>query len=149
MESRRSRHSDTLQRYDQLLIGQPEQAPRRRVLRRMAEPNNPLQPGDWDAVKCLSDRIILHALYSDLRGLPPSFAEQLQEAARRGGYYLPHVILAFFWIQENGSVLALPEGFIDAVYRANAEIINSDPMKVSDLRLEVAAFLYLVGKCCR
>ena len=138
--------ADALQRYDRVLIEQPEQAPLRRVLRRFADRNNPLQPEDWDAVTNPSDRLIVCALYCDRLGLPSSFAEMLHKAASAGGYYLPHVILTWFWMQENGCGLALPEGFMGGVYSASAAIINNDPMMVSDLRLEVAAFLYLVGQ---
>ena len=35
---------------------------------------------------------------------------------------------------------------MDRVYSASAAIINNDPTIVSDLRLEVAAFLHLVGQ---
>jgi hypothetical protein len=135
--------ADALQRYDQLLIEEPEQAPLRRVLRRFADPANPLQPDDWDAVTEPSDRILVCALYCDRLKLPGSFAEALRKAASAGGYNLPHVILTWFWTRENRCVLALPDGFIDAVFKANAAIVNEDPTIVSDLRLEAAAFLYL------
>jgi hypothetical protein len=141
--------ADALQRYDRVLNEQPEQAPLRRVLRRFADRDNPLQPDDWDAVTLQSDRIMVCALYCDRLGLPPSFAEMLHKAASAGGYYLPHVILAWFWIQENGCGLVLPEGFMDRVYGASAAIINDEPTIVSDLRLEVAAFLHLVGQGAR
>jgi len=135
-----------LQRYDRVLIEQPEQAPLRRVFRRIADRNNPLQPEDWDAVTLQSDRLIVCALYCDRLGLPASFAAMLQKAANAGGYYLPHVILTWFWIRENGGALALPEGFMEGVYRASAAMINDNPLMVSDLRLEVAAFLHLAGQ---
>jgi hypothetical protein len=138
--------ADALQRYDRVLIEQPEQAPLRRVLRRFADRDNPLQPDDWDAVTDPSDRLLICALYCDRLGLPRSFAEMLHKAASAGGYYLPHVMLVWFWIRENDCSLALPEGFMDRVYRASAAIINIDPTIVSDLRLEVAAFLHLVGQ---
>ena len=135
-----------LQRYDRVLIEQPEQAPLRRVFRRIADRNNPLQPEDWEAVTLQSDRLIVCALYCDRLGLPASFAAMLQKAANAGGYYLPHVILTWFWIRENGGALALPEGFMEGVYRASAAMINDNPLMVSDLRLEVAAFLHLAGQ---
>jgi len=138
--------ADALQRYDRVLIEQPEQAPLRRVLRRFADRDNPLRPEDWDAVTLQSDRILVCALYCDRLGLPASFVEMLHKAASAGGYYLTHVILVWFWIQKNGCGLALPEGFMDRVYSASAAIINNDPTMVSDLRLEVAAFLRLVGQ---
>ena len=138
--------ADALQRYDRVLIEQPEQAPLRRVLRRFAARDNPLQPDDWDAVTLQSDRILVVALYCDRLGLPRSFPETLHKAASAGGYYLPHVILAWFFIRENGCALTLPEGFMERVYAASAAIIDDDPLTVSDLRLEVAAFLHLAGQ---
>lgn len=138
--------ADALQRYDRVLIDQPEQAPLRRVLRRFADRDNPLRPEDWDAVTLQSDRMLVCALYCDRLGLPASFAEMLQKTASAGGYHLTHVILIWCWIQDNGCELSLPEGFMDGVLRASAAIINADPMIVSDLRLEAAAFLHLVGQ---
>jgi hypothetical protein len=138
--------ADALQRYDRVLTEQPEQAPLRRVLRRFADRDNSLQPDDWDAVTDPSDRLLVCALYCDRVGLPRSFAEMLHKAASAGGYYLPHVILVWFWIRENGCSVALPDGFMQRVYKASAAIIDHDPSIVSDLRLEVAAFLHLVGQ---
>ena len=110
--------ADALQRYDQRLIEQPETAALLRVLRRFADRETPLQPDDWDAVTTPSDRILVSALYCDRVGLPGSFPEVLQNAAKAGGYNLPHVILTLVRIQENGCALPLPDGFIEAVYRA-------------------------------
>jgi hypothetical protein len=39
----------------------------------------------------------------------------------------------------------LSEGFIEDVYRANAELVNSDQV-VNEVELEAAAFLYLAGQ---
>jgi len=138
--------ADALQRYDDVLAEQPEQAPLRRVLRRFADRDNPLRPDDWDSVTDPSDRLLVCALYCDRVGLPRSFAEMLRKAASAGGYYLPHVMLVWFWIRENGCAFELPAGFMDRVYEASAAIIDHDPTIVSDLRLEVAAFLNLVGQ---
>jgi hypothetical protein len=138
--------ADALQRYDEVLADQPQQAPLRRVLRRVADRNNPVNADDWASVVHPSDRITVSALYCDQLGFPPSFAEALTNAFSQGGYYFPHVLLAEFWIHENGCTLSLPRGFVDDVYRANAAIIHNDPTKVTDLTLEAAAFLYLAGQ---
>jgi hypothetical protein len=141
--------ADALPRYDRLLSENPAQAPLLRVLRRFADRANPLQPDDWDAVTDSSDRLLVCALYCDRVGLPKSFPEMLRKAASAGSYYLPHVILTCVRIRENGCQLALPSGFMDAVYAANAEIIDRDPTRVTDLGLEAAAFLYLAGQDAR
>lgn len=141
--------ADALQRYDQVLNEQPAHAPLRRVLRRFADRNNPLNPDDWDAVTDPSDRLLVCALYCDRVGLPGSFAEMLRKAASAGGYYLPHLLLVWFWVCENGCRLVLPQGFMERVYEANAALVNQDPTIVSDLRLEAAAFLHLVGQGAR
>ena len=138
--------ADALQRYDQVLTEQPEQLPLRHVFRRIADYDNPLQAEDLQAVSLPSDRIIAYALYCDRLGLPSDYSEMLDRAVSQGGYHLTHVLLAWIWVQENGCELALPDGFIDDMYRANAAIINSDPMTVDDLKLEAAAFLYLAGQ---
>ena len=138
--------ADALQRYDQVLTEQPEQLPLRRMFRRIADYDNPLQAEDLQAVSLPSDRIIAYALYCDRLGLPSDYSEMLDRAVSQGGYHLTHVLLACIWIQENGCELALPDGFIDDMYRANAAIIDNNPMMVDDLKLEAAAFLYLAGQ---
>ena len=138
--------ADALQRYDQSLTEHPEEAPLLRVFRRMADYNNPLQTEDLQAVSLPSDIIIVHALYCDRLGLPVDYPRMLDREASQGGYHLTHVLLAWIWVQENGCELALPDGFINELYRANAAIINSDPTTVDDLKLEAAAFLYLAGQ---
>jgi len=138
--------ADSLQRYDQVLTEQPEQLSLLRVFRRIADYDNPLQTEDLKAVSLPSDIIIAHALYCDRLELPSDYSEMLDREASQGGYRLTHVLLAWIWVQENGCELALPVGFIDEVYSANAAIINSDSMTVDDLKLEAAAFLYLAGQ---
>ena len=115
-----------LRRYDEVLADQPEQAPLRRVLRRVADRDNPVNADDWASVVHPSDRITVSALYCDQLGFPASFGEALTKAFSQGGYYFPHVLLAVFWIHENGCTLSLPRGFVDDVYRANAAIIHDD-----------------------
>ena len=138
--------ADALQRYDQLLTEQPEEASLLRVFRRMADYDNPLQTEDLQAVTLPSDIIIVHALYCDQLGLPIDYPRMLDREASQGGYHLTHVLLAWIWVQENGCELELPDGSIDELYSANAAIINSDPTTVDDLKLEAAAFLYLAGQ---
>ena len=138
--------ADALQRYDQVLTEQPEQLPLRHMFRRIADYDNPLQAEDLQAVSLPSDRIIAYALYCDRLGLPSDYSEMLDRAVSQGGYHLTHVLLAWIWIQENGCELALPDGFIDDMYRANSAIINNNPRVVDDLKLEAAAFLYLAGQ---
>jgi hypothetical protein len=140
--------ANSLQLYDQVLTEQPEQLSLLRVFRRIADYDNPLQTEDLKAVSLPSDIIIVHALYCNRteRGLPVYYPKMLDREAGEGGYHLTHVLLAWIWVQENGCELALPDGFIDEVYSANAEIINSDPTTVDDLKLEAAAFLYLAGQ---
>lgn len=138
--------ADALQRYDQMLTEQPEQWHMMRVFRRIADYDNTLQTEDLQAVSLPSDLIIVHALYCDRLGLPVDYSKMLDREASQGGYHLTHVLLAWIWIQENGCELALPDGFIDEVYHANAAIINNNPRVVDDLKLEAAAFLYLAGQ---
>jgi hypothetical protein len=139
--------ADSLQRYDQVLTEHPEGASLLRVFRRIADYDNELlQEEDFKAVSLQSDLIIVHALYCDRLELPVDYPKMLDREAREGGYHLTHVLLAWIWVQENGCELALPDGFIDELYSANAAIINNDPTTVDDLKLEAAAFLYLAGQ---
>jgi hypothetical protein len=135
--------ADALERYDEVTAERPKEAPLLRVLRRALDANNPLRPDDWDHVLIPTDRMLVSALYCDRLGLPPSFAEVLAKAVRTGGYPLTHALLAWVWIQENRCELAVPDGFVEEMYRAVATILEDRPTIVNDLKLEAAAFLCL------
>jgi hypothetical protein len=141
--------ADALKRYDEVLAERPKEAPLLRVLRRIADANNPLQPDDWDHVQIYGDRVLVSALYCDRLGLPPSFAETLGKAVRAGGYYATHALLAWIWIQDNRCKLAVPEGFVDEMFRAVGAILADHPSMVNDLKLEAAAFLCLARQAAR
>ena len=138
--------STALQRYDQLLDEQQAQWSMFNVFRRISVYDNPLPAYVLDDVLTTTDILISQALYCDRYGLPQDYNTALDEAVSQGGYYLTHVLLACIWIQENGCEDALPNGFIDDVYRATAVIVNRNPLIVNDLTLEAAAFLYLSGQ---
>ena len=133
--------ADALDRYDEVLMQRPDEAPLLRVWRRIGDVDNPLDPDDWDHVKTPRDRLLVSALYCDRLGLPPSFPEVLRKAASAGGYSLTHALLTWIWIRENGCELALPDGFVEKMFAAVAEIIATDPAIINDLKLEAAAFL--------
>jgi hypothetical protein len=138
--------ADSLQRYDQVLAGLPEEeAPHLRVFRRIADPDNPIRDEDWQAVSADIDFFIVPALYCDRRSLPDNYIETLSRAANEGGLQLTHALLACVWIQENGYEGLLPQGFTEKVYHATAALINGDSV-VNEIELEAAAFLFLAGQ---
>jgi hypothetical protein len=141
--------ADALARYDQVLAERPKEAPLLRVLRRIADADNPLRPDDWEHVLIHGDRILVTALYCDRLGLPPSFAEVLGNAVKAGGYSLTHALLAWTWVQDNRCKLAVPDGFVEDMYRAVAAILENQPTIVNDLKLEAAAFLCLARQGAR
>jgi len=141
--------ADALKRYDEVLVERPKEAPLLRVLRRIADANNPLRPDDWDHVLIHNDRILVSALYCDRLGLPPSFGEVLIKGVRAGGYHATHTLLAWVWIQDNRCELAMPDGFVEEMYRAVAAILDDRPTMVNDLKLEAAAFLCLARQGAR
>lgn len=141
--------ANALERYDEVLTQRPDEAPLLRVLRRIADAENPLQPDDWDHVLKHTDRMLVTALYCDRLGLPPGFSEMLQDAAKRGGYLLTHALLTWIWIRDNRCELALPDGFVEDMHRAVAAIVDEDPRTVNDLKLEAAAFLCLARQGAR
>lgn len=138
---------DALQRYDQVLAEHPIRESNMRALRRIADHDNYPTSSDFFKAKMSggSNIFTIPALYCDRLGLPADYPAMLDEAVNAGGYMLTHVLLAWIWIQENGCEVALPDGFIEDMYRANAALINSDPF-VYDIELEAAAFLYLAGQ---
>jgi hypothetical protein len=141
--------ADCLERYDEVLPEHPDRAPVLRVLRRMFDAGNPIEPSDWEHVTIPTDRLLVSALYCDRLGLPPSFAEALGRAVSQGGYAATHALLAWVWVQENGCELAVPDGFLAQMYGAVATIIDEDPTTVSDIKLEAGAFLCLARQSAR
>ena len=135
--------ADALKRYDEVTAERPKEAPLLRVLRRAGDADNPLRPDDWDHVQIHGDRILATALYCDRLGLPPSFAEVLGKGVRAGGYHATHALLAWIWVQDNRCELAVPDGFVEEMYRVVVAILDDRPTLVNDLKLEAAAFLCL------
>jgi len=137
--------ADALQRYDQILAEEPPEAPVLRLFRRIADHDNLPQVDDFGEVSFDVDFLTIPTLYCDRYGLPDDYPVQLVQAANSGKYMLTHALLAWIWIQENGYEVQLPDGFIEQLYRANAELIDDNTV-VNDLELEAAAFLYLAGQ---
>lgn len=135
----------SLQLYDQILSENPDQAPLMRVFRRMADYYNVLEDHDLEAVQLDTDLLTVPALYCDRLELPMDYSGQLVQGANLGNYMLTHALLACIWIQENGCEVPLSDDLMEALYLANAELINEDDV-VIDLELEAAAFLYLAGQ---
>lgn len=140
--------SDALARYDEVLTEHPD-APKLRVLRRMADVDNPLQPDDWDYVTFPKDRVLVSAMYCDQLGLPDSFAEVLAIEAKAGGYALTHALLSYVFVQDNCCPLDLPEGFVEKLYADVAAIVDKSPGTINDIKLEAAAFLCLARQSAR
>src|SRR5262249_16737064 len=112
-----------------------------RVLRRLNDANNPLQPDDWDHVLIHTDQILATALYCDRLGFPPYYAEVLEKGVRAGGYPATHALLAWIWLRDNGCQLAVRDGFVEDMYRAVEAILEDRPTILNDLKIEAAAFL--------
>jgi hypothetical protein len=141
--------ADAPTRYDEVLPEHPDRAPVLRVFRRMFDAGNPIEPDDWQHVTIPTDRLLVSALYCDRLGLPESFAEALGRAVSQGRYAATHALLSWVWVQENRCPLAVPDGFLDRMYGTVAAIIDEDPMTVSDIKLEAAAFLCLAHQVAR
>jgi hypothetical protein len=138
-----------LARYDEVLAEGREDAPVLRVLRRIADADNPLDVDDLDHVDKQTDRMLISALYCDRYGLPPSFPEVLEKSIREGGYAATHGLLSLIWIRENHCQVTLPDGLPDRMYDRVAEIVDESPGMVNDLKLEAAAFLCLARQAKR
>ena len=133
--------ADALKRYDEEVAKRPKEAPLLRVLRRLNDANTPLDPDDWDHVQIHTDRVLATALYCDRLGFPPEYADMLEAGVKAGGYQATHVLLAWIWLTDNRCKLAVRDGFVEDLYRANAAILEDRPSMVNDLKLEAAAFL--------
>jgi hypothetical protein len=133
--------ADALKRYDEEIAARPKEAPVLRVLRRLLDANNPLQPDDWDHLLIHTDQVLAAALYCDRLGLPESYADVLEKGVKAGGYHATHVLLAWIWLNDNRCKLAVRDGFVDDMHNAVAAILEDRPTIVNDLKLEAAAFL--------
>jgi hypothetical protein len=141
--------ADALKRYDEVLAERPQEAPLLRVLRRIADANNPLNPDDWEHVKVQTDQLLVSALYCDQLGLPDWYPEALEKAVKAGGYYATHALLAWLWARDNRCKLEVRPGFVEEMYAAVAAILEDQPTMVNDLKLEAAAFLCLARQGSR
>lgn len=141
--------ADAVARFDAEVEKRPDEAPVLRVLRRIADADNPVVEEDWEHVTKYTDRMLVAALYCDRVKLPASFPEVLDKTVRQGGYFLTHALLTHVWVRENRGELELPDGFVDDMHRRVAEIVNQDPATVDDLKLEAAAFLCLARQASR
>ncbi len=135
--------ADSLQRYDQILAENPENAPLLRIFRRIANYTSEAQPGDFLSVTADVDKLTVPALYSDRSSLPVDYMSELNGAVSSGGYMLTHALLATIWLQDNHCDPGYD--FRESVYLASAGLIDGDPV-VTDLELEAAAFLYMAGQ---
>ena len=135
--------ADSLQRYDQLLTYNPENAPLLRIFRRIADYYSPVEPMDFYAVTADVDKITVPALYSDRLSPSEDYVSKLGNAANSGGYLLTHALLATIWLQDNHC--DMPNVFTDSLYYANARLVGNDSV-VNDLEIEAAAFLYAAGQ---
>jgi hypothetical protein len=141
--------ANALEVYDEVLPAHPDRAPVLRVLRRMFDADNPIEPEDWKHVTIQTDRLLVTALYCDRLGLPESFAEVLARAVSQGRYAATHALLAWIWVTENRCELTVPAGFFEDMCSAVARIIDEDPTSVNDIKLEAAAFLCLARQVHR
>ena len=132
--------ADALELYDEEMPAHPERAPVLRVLRRLIDANNPLQPDDWDHVLIHTDRILARRSIA-IDWAFPSTSRKRSRREVSGGYHATHVLLAWIWMQDNRCQLAVRDGFVEDMYRANAAILEDQPTIVNDLKLEAAAFL--------
>ena len=137
--------ADSLQRYDQAALDLPQKTSILRLFRRIADHNNQIEPGDLENIAYEADRLTMAALYCDRHELPANYTDMFETAVSKGEYFLTHALLASIWIQENGCTLPFSQSYIDEMYKANAALINDDPV-VDDLELEAASFLYLAGQ---
>ena len=137
--------ADALQRYDQAALDLPQKTTILRLFRRIADKDNQIKPGDLENIAYEADKLTMAALYCDRYGLPANYTDMFETAVSKGEYYLTHALLASIWIRENGCYLPFSQSYIDAVYEANAALINDDAV-VDDLELEAASFLYLAGQ---
>jgi hypothetical protein len=134
--------ADALKRYDEVVAERPkEEAAVLRVLRRLNDANNELEPNDWDHVTILTDQLLACALYCDRLGLPPEYAATLEKGVKAGGYAATHVLLAWIWLHDNRCSLAMRDGFVEDMYGSVQAILEDRPTIVNDLKLEAAAFL--------
>jgi hypothetical protein len=135
--------ADSLQRYDQILATNTDNAPLLRIFRRIAAYQNSVEPTDFYFVTADVDKITVPALYADRAALPDDYMSQLNNAVNSGGYLLTHALLATIWLQENN--YQMPKDFTTPLYPANAALIGDDTV-VTDLEMEAAAFLYVTGQ---
>lgn len=136
---------DALARYDQMMGLLPHD-PILRILRRIADHDNALQPADQAAALTAQvDQLTVPALYCDRTPLPASYAAMLRAANEAGGYQRTHALLALQWLRDNGCESPATTEYENALVRAVAQLVVVDG-GITDLELEAAALLSAYGR---
>jgi hypothetical protein len=135
---------DSLQTFDE--VSGYQNNPNLRLLRRIANYSNPVEPADFKAISNQLDALTIPALYCDRFALPDNYLSLLTDALNSGnGYLLTHALLAIIWLHENNCTLQMPDNFEESLYQANAALIGNGSV-ITDLEVEAAAFLYESGQ---
>lgn len=111
-----------------------------RVARRIADPENIYQPGDWGSIESPVDELTLSALYCGHQPLPADYDVRLTTARDAGGYELTHVGMALTFLEDNGCAEPLGPSFRADVEMRMASIPDSSD-GLDDLEIEAIAFL--------
>lgn len=113
---------------------------------RLFEPEAP-PPKTLPKARDRDERIILRALYCDVFPPDEAYCQELQKAARRGGYGLTHVAIALCWIQDRRGDLRCfrddlsPQAVAQALLR-----LAHQERYCTDVGLEALAYLSCIER---
>jgi hypothetical protein len=139
------RFTGSLSRFDDLMRRSPPGAQfELRALRRMLDPNTPIDSGGRSVCVPTVDLLTCPALYCDRVPPPPAYPEMLREAIDRGRYILTHVGLVMIEARDLGCKGFVPSDVETAAIDGMTKLIAIDG-HLTDLELEAATFLQYLG----
>jgi len=140
-----AKFTDSLARFDDLMRrSRPGALPEMRALRRMLDPNTPIETGGGSVCVPTVDLLTCPALYCDRLPPPPAYPAMLREAIDRGRYILTHVGLVMIEARDLGCRGFVPSDVEDAAIDGMKRFVATDG-RLTDLELEAATFLLYLG----
>ena len=117
---------------------------RLQAFRRLIDAEAVVEAADLEAITDGIDALTGRALNCQKHPLPSGFELTLRTAINKGDYLLTHSALALQWLEENGCSSAWSRRLHSIALQQMAKIIEVD-LRVTDLELEAATFLYYMG----
>ena len=139
------RFAGSLARYDDLMLrSRPGALPELRALRRMLDPDTPIDSNGRSICVPTIDVLTCPALYCDRLPPPPAYPAMLREAIEKGRYILTHVGLVMIEARDLGCKGFVPSDVEESAIDGMTKLVATDG-RLTDVEIEAATFLQYLG----